>query len=351
MKNMIVLIPSFNPSRKLLTLVNHLLVNNFKVVIVNDGSESQYNETFALLPKDVILLKHACNKGKGAAIKTGLRYIEDNLNDYTGVITADSDNRYSINEILKVSRALKKSDDYILGCRKFSKDLSLKYKIGNIMLKYAFAAACGQKLKDTQTGLRGFRTSLIPELLKIEGTSYDYETNVLLWIMKLDVQIKEIDIDTLYYGNTSSKHFHPVRDSIKIYSRMIKFALSSFMAFSLDFVALLFFKWITSDLIPEFSLLISVLSARAISSTFNFLINKNFVFKHYDKNSKNHLAAKYYSVVILILCMNYSIINLLYSYIHLPLVFAKIITELCLFFINFTLQKKIVFKEKAVVTN
>ena len=348
MNNIIVLIPSFNPSKKLLNLVNNLLVNNFKVLIVNDGSDSLHNNIFAHLPKDVILLKHSSNKGKGAAIKTGLQYIQDNLNNYTGVITADSDNKYSINEILKISKELKRSENYILGCRKFPKNLSLKYKIGNAVLKYAFTAACGKKLKDTQTGLRGFRTTLIPELLKIEGTSYDYETNVLLYIMKLQIEIKEIDIDTLYYGNTSSKHFHPIRDSIKIYSRMIKFALSSFMAFSLDFIALLFFKSITANLIPEFSLLISVIAARFISSTFNFLINKNFVFKHYDKSSNNHLAVKYYSVVILMLCMNYTLINLLDSYIHIPLVFAKILTELCLFFINFALQKKIVFKEEVL---
>ena len=73
-----IIIPSLNPNNKLLELVNSLLESGFKdIIVINDGSALEYDAIYNVLPKQVKLLKHDVNKGKGAAIKTALKELKN----------------------------------------------------------------------------------------------------------------------------------------------------------------------------------------------------------------------------------------------------------------------------------
>ena len=68
-----ILIPTFNPTDKLIKTINNLNENGFKhIIIVNDGSFN--NEIFSKIEVDRIL-KHDFNEGKGKALKTGFEYL------------------------------------------------------------------------------------------------------------------------------------------------------------------------------------------------------------------------------------------------------------------------------------
>ena len=68
----------------------------------------------------------------------------------------------------------------VLGARAFVGKVPARSRFGNKVTAGLFHLITGQKVTDTQTGLRAFTTNLIPFMLKIEGQRYEYEMNVLL---------------------------------------------------------------------------------------------------------------------------------------------------------------------------
>lgn len=64
--------------------------NEVKIIVVNDGSLEEKDKIFDFIKTYVILLKHDKNLGKGAAIKTALKYVKEHIGDCT-IITMDAD--------------------------------------------------------------------------------------------------------------------------------------------------------------------------------------------------------------------------------------------------------------------
>ena len=78
LKDISVVLPSLDPDEKLLRVVDGLLGQGFTdIILVNDGSKPEnmhWFETAAGHP-EVHLLHHEVNRGKGAALKTGIAHI------------------------------------------------------------------------------------------------------------------------------------------------------------------------------------------------------------------------------------------------------------------------------------
>ena len=99
-KKYTIIIPTLNPTDKLLTLVDELTNKGFNdIIVVNDGSDEEYNNIFEKLPKSVKLLNHETNLGKGAALKTAIM----ELKNVDGFITVDSDGQHSVEDVIKGS--------------------------------------------------------------------------------------------------------------------------------------------------------------------------------------------------------------------------------------------------------
>jgi glycosyltransferase involved in cell wall biosynthesis len=72
-----VIIPTLNPDGRLVALVSKLCSMGAKeIVIINDGSRESCEPIFFMLEKQcgVVVLHHPVNRGKGAALKTGIHY-------------------------------------------------------------------------------------------------------------------------------------------------------------------------------------------------------------------------------------------------------------------------------------
>lgn len=122
-----VLIPALAPGEELISYVQKLSSYNLgKIVVINDGSGSKYDPVFQALEliDHCIVLTHPQNRGKGAALKTGFQYFLNlkNLNDYNGVISADSDGQHRIEDVLSLCGLLQDKREILLGVRDFTKD-------------------------------------------------------------------------------------------------------------------------------------------------------------------------------------------------------------------------------------
>lgn len=334
---MIVLIPSYQPDHQLVRLVEDL-DPSWPVVIVDDGSGVGYAPLFTeaqLLGATVITLPR--NRGKGSALKAGFRYIREHFPNEP-VVCADSDGQHRPADIAKVATKVAQANDaMVLGVREFTGNVPLRSRFGNAVTAKLFGISTGVALRDTQTGLRGYPPNLLGWLDTVQGDRFEYELNLLLQASGAGFRIEQVGIETVYLDENESSHFRPIRDSARIYAPLLKFSASSVMAAGVDFVALLGLNWLTG------SLFASVVGARALSSSMNFLANRNFVFE--SRSSIWASAKKYFALVLVILAANYALMAMLTG-VGLGIVAAKVITEATLFAASFVAQRKFVFRDQ-----
>lgn len=218
MDDIVVLIPSYNPSDILIEYVKKLKQNGFNnILVVNDGSDD--SKIFDSLKKFnfCTVLTHTMNLGKGAALKTGFRYYNRYLSSkFKGIITVDDDEQHSIEDCKKLVEFFDK-DSLILGVRNFNlKTVPFRSKLGNKFTSSMFKLVYKKKISDTQTGLRIYPNIVLEQIDYLDGYKFDYETNVLIYCIRKKINILEIGIDTIYIDNNRKSRFKTFQDSKKI---------------------------------------------------------------------------------------------------------------------------------------
>lgn len=335
----VILIPAYEPDEQLLTLIHalHAAEPELVVMVVDDGSGPAFDHIFyAAAGLGCILLTLPDNRGKGQALKTGFAEIARRLPG-RAVVCADSDGQHAVVDILRVvTEVQSRSDTMVLGERRFAGDVPLRSRFGNAATRLLFRLATGRQLHDTQTGLRGYPSSMLAWLGSVEGDRYEYELNLLLQAARDGRPIHSIDIATIYLQENQSSHFRPVLDSVRIYAPLLRFLASSLAAFAIDAVALLAISAATG------SLLLSVVGARLISSMVNFAVNRQVVFDRERRRRVGPAAVKYFALVVVLLAVNYGLLTGLTA-LAVPLLAAKLVTELALVALSYTAQSRFVF--------
>lgn len=339
-KKYIALIPAYRPSAYLLELLEELHHHGFQTVVVNDGSGLEYEKLFFECSRYAEVLHHNQNEGKGAALKTGLRYIYKVYRTDCIVVTVDADGQHRVSDAVAVTKTAEQTPNaLVLGSRKMKNTVPLRSRFGNSITRFVFYVSTGRKVYDTQTGLRAFDGHLIPKMIIILGNRYEYEMNVLLRFAKDNTPIVEQEIQTIYLDNNASSHFDAVKDSVRIYKEIIKFSASSFVGFLVDYTlysVLLFLGC---------KLALSNVIARIISASVNFVLNRKLVFK--SKEKLLFSALKYAFLAVCILIGNTAILSLLVHTCGIHRMFAKVITEIVFFISSWLFQRLVVFNRRS----
>ena len=228
------IVPAYKPTKDMLPMLERFVKEtDFVPVVVDDGSGSAYNDIFEKTAAYAHVLRYETNRGKGGALKYGMNHIlsSGEYASFTSVVTADADGQHKPDDIKRTASAIEENGGLVLGVRHFTGKVPFRSRFGNSMTKIVFALASGKKLTDTQTGLRGMRISDLPLHTSVPGEKYEYEMNVLFAAVKSGTEITEIPIETVYENNNESSHFHPIRDSYRIYKSIF---LSRSMVKKLD---------------------------------------------------------------------------------------------------------------------
>lgn len=339
---MVVVIPTYNPDWHLIQVIQELhQKTTYPIVIVDDGSTKEIGSILLHLGKKDLVLSHNVNRGKGAAIKTALAYIKDNMPEEEGIVFVDGDGQHRIDDVIEIAEALQfYKNDLILGSRTFAGDIPWKSKVGNTITRTVFHIVTGVKLMDTQTGLRAISTRYLPELLAIQGERYEYETNVLLEFCRNKIPILEFPITTVYEdGKNRTSHYRPFADSLRIGKVVFGFMFSSMFCACVDYG--LFSLLVVLIHTSGAGVVICNCLARMVSAAINYSINKTYIFK--DSGELSRSAARYASLALSILVLNSLLLYSFVTFFHIPSLLAKIITELLLFVISFLVQQRVVF--------
>lgn len=346
-----VILPSLNPDQKLEQVVDGLLREGFTdIVIVNDGSDEAHMLPFlrAADHSEVTLLTHEINRGKGRALKTAFAYVLENRPDTAGVITVDGDNQHASHDIKACAlRLLEEKDKVILGCRDFDgKEVPARSRFGNKTTSMVFRLLCGINVSDTQTGLRAIPRSALPLMCRTPGERFEYETEMLFALKRNRIAFSEVKIDTVYLEENSSSHFHPVRDSLRIYGIIFKFLFSSIVSFLIDyglFTLILFL--LTGRIARTPALFTASFLARAGSSACNYALNKKAVFRSDAPIGRSLI--KYYVLCICQAALSFGIVWLFGALLGgSPYVdtLLKPIVDIILFCVSFQIQQRWVFR-------
>lgn len=340
----VVIIPAYKPDQTLQAIVDKLWEYGYQIIVVDDGSGEEYQQAFDQAGDICIVLHHRENRGKGAAIKTALSYIKREIWDDKLIGIMDCDGQHLPEDMMKLFRfAGTHRKTLVLGVRTVGKEMPFRSRVGNLITRSVYRLVSGVKVSDTQTGLRAFDSELTEKFLSVEGDRYEYEMNVLMACAKAKIPIEEVQISTIYRDrDNSNSHFRGFRDSVRIYKEILKFTLSSFSGFLLDY--LLFSLLVL--LLPHTAgaLLLANMAARIASAYYNYSINCRFVF-HTDQRIRE--TAGYFALAGFILAMNNLILELFVQILGVPVHPAKLLTEGLLFLVSWLIQKHIIFYPSA----
>ena len=352
-----VVLPSLDPDEKLIAVIDGLLEHGFSdIILVNDGSKPEnlhYFTDLAAQHSQIHLLHHEVNRGKGAALKTAFTWFLQNRPEGIGVVTVDGDNQHHPADTRACCENMLKTGHITLGCRDFDQpDVPARSSFGNKTTSMVFKIFVGMTISDTQTGLRAIPRDALEILNTVAGDRFEYETNMLLAFKTNGIPFDEVKIRTVYIEENASSHFHPIRDSWRIYKLILahffRYTLSSIVSFFVDsagvYVLNLLLHGILQD--PWLSAA-TTYGARIISSVPNFFMNKTLVFR--AKTDTRKAMLRYYLLAIpqliaqsLIEMAAFGIFNVgperagLRTLIH-------IIVMTVLFIISFTIQQRWVF--------
>ena len=345
-----VVIPAFQPGPVLIAIVA-TLTEACAIVVVDDGSGPQYSGVFdsiAAHPR-VTLIRHAANRGKGAALKSGIAFVLAHFTQTFGIVTADADGQHEPDDILAMCRRFEESPDHlILGVRDFRGPVPWRSRLGNQATCSILRIVMGQTFQDTQTGLRAIPRSLLQHLLNIPATGYEFELEMLIAAKHRQVPVSEMPIRTIYRPGNAESHFRPVRDSLRIYFVLLRFSFIALLTAAIDNV--IFWAVLAGGASSMQSpMMQSQIAARAIAGCFNYLSVRRLAFLSDEPHAV--VLPRYLLLLATHTLLSYQAIRFLNHHYLLNLFWAKILTESVLFFANFVIQRDVVFVRGSTVTD
>lgn len=341
---MIVLVPSYEPDARLVELVADLRSArpDLRVLVVDDGSGPGHGAVFdAAHDRGAVVVRHEVNRGKGRALKTGFAHAAL-LWPGEDVVCADSDGQHRADDVVLVAERVARSRDaMVLGARQLTGPVPSRSRFGNAVTRGLFMLTTGIDLTDTQTGLRAYPAEMLPWLQEVQGERFEYELELLLRAHGAGHAVVEVPISTVYLEGNASSHFRPVRDSLRVYAPMARFAASSATASVVDHALLFLLTALTGNL------LLAVVAARVTSATVNYLTNSRVVFGRRSSTS----ALRYAALVATVLVANAAVMLVLTRVAGLSLLPAKLVTEGALLALSFGVQRRFVFPARTVASD
>ena len=207
MRILSIIIPVYNEENSVENVIKKVqaVALNFDIkkelIVVNDGSRDNTDRILQNLVKNysnVKYIKHEKNKGKGAAIRTGISNCKGDI-----VLIQDSDLEYNPDDYSNLlNPIIENKCSVVYGSRFLNSRLKLfgkgktlhpSHYIGNKILTMIISLLYHKKITDMETGYKVFKSSVIKNL-KLSANRFEIEPEITSKIMKGKYQIYEVPI-------------------------------------------------------------------------------------------------------------------------------------------------------------
>jgi glycosyltransferase involved in cell wall biosynthesis len=177
--------------------------NNFKLVIVNDGSTDNTESIIESFNQhgSFKYVRHKKNKGYGAALKAGIEQCETEL-----VVTVDADGQHVLEDVLKLRDKIVSTDaDLVIGSRVDNKGSETIKRFGKFIIRNLSKILIQNEINDLNAGMKMMRTNLAKKYIKICPDTFAFSDVItLVFISEKNIVLEE-PIQVIERQNGKSK--------------------------------------------------------------------------------------------------------------------------------------------------
>lgn len=214
-KKVFVIVPSFNETTIIKEVVNDLHRSQYRIVVVDDGSETPVAGQLKDMPVDI--LRHEVNLGQGAALQTGIEYALSKQAAY--IVTFDSDGQHQASDIAALLQPVINDEaDITIGSRFLNGSKNTMPAGRKLLLKtgrWVNYLLTGLLLTDAHNGLRAMNNKA-GSLIRISENRMAHATELLTEVKKNKLRYKEIPV-TIHYTDYSKKKGQTAWSSFRIF--------------------------------------------------------------------------------------------------------------------------------------
>jgi glycosyltransferase involved in cell wall biosynthesis len=225
-----IIVPVFNEEKTILQILEKLgsagIPVQYEIIVVDDGSTDGTRAKLQRIRNAKVIL-HAKNKGKGVAVKTGIKHAKG---DY--ILIQDADLEYNPKQIKDLLRPVQeKLAEVAYGTRldrmphlgkEEKKHLFILHYFGNRFLSLVTSILYGQWITDMETCYKLFPKKAV-EKMKINARGFEFEPEITSKLLKGGYKIKEVSITANPRGYDEGKKLNTVRDGSKALWYLLKY--------------------------------------------------------------------------------------------------------------------------------
>jgi glycosyltransferase involved in cell wall biosynthesis len=215
-----IIVPVYNEEGFIQQVIEELLGLGFdkEIIIIDDGSTDNSRAILRRYEsnKEIRLVYHKNNKGKGCAIKTG---VSEATGDY--IIIKDADLEQSSDEIENFFPEIEKGYEAVFGTRVL--EWGDKYNIrhtANLLFTILLNALFKAHLTDIMTGYKMIKTDLFKSL-RLDANGFNIEPEITIRVIEKGVSIREVPVSYSARSIEDGKKIR-VKDSFSIIFTIIR---------------------------------------------------------------------------------------------------------------------------------
>jgi glycosyltransferase involved in cell wall biosynthesis len=197
-----VIVPAFNERNTIVEIVRRMRAVELpmarEIIVVDDGSNDGTRDVLKQLDDSTLrVVYHPENRGKGAAIRTGLEYVTGDL-----VLIQDADLEYDPDDWPKLLNPVLKGRAVVVYGSRFTgerRNMLFWHWVANRFLSLLANVLFNSTLSDMETGHKLFDRRIIDQV-SLRARSFDFEPEVTAKLLKAGIRIYEVPIS--YAGRT-----------------------------------------------------------------------------------------------------------------------------------------------------
>lgn len=191
-----VIIPAFNEKATVAEIVQRVRAVELadEIIVVDDGSTDGTRDILQSLPpsNDLIILHHEVNRGKGAAVRTGIERSTGEV-----ILIQDADLEYDPRDYPALLQPIADGRAQVVYGSRFlggpRKAMFFLHMVGNKFLTFVTSVLYDTILSDMETGYKVFRADVV-KTMPLRARRFEFEPEITARVLRKGIRIYEVPI-------------------------------------------------------------------------------------------------------------------------------------------------------------